>query len=248
VSAAPLRVLVVDDEPPARRRLVRMLDEDPSLVVVGEAGCGEDALGLCATLAPDLVFLDIKMPGLDGVTLAQRYGHALPAVVFCTAHDTFAVQAFEVNAVDYLLKPVRPERLALAVAKVRAGQAASRHGVARALAAVAPPMGPRVVATSRGVTRFFDATRITRFWSSEKYTLFVGDGDEQLTDEPLGALEQRLAPHGFLRIHRGELVRVAAIKALHADDDGHRVELDEGQAARVSRRSLADVKRALGLA
>jgi DNA-binding LytR/AlgR family response regulator len=112
---------------------------------------------------------------------------------------------------------------------------------------VAPATALRVVATTRGVARFFDVSRITRFWSSDKYTVFLGDGEEQLTDEPLGALEERLAPHGFLRIHRGELVRVFAIKALLADGDGHRVELDDGQVARVSRRSLVDLKSALGL-
>jgi DNA-binding LytR/AlgR family response regulator len=242
-----LRCLVVDDEPPARRRLVRLLEEDPAIVVVGEASDGEQALAACAELTPDLVFLDVKMPGMDGVTLAHRYGYALPAVVFCTAYDTFAVQAFEVNAVDYLLKPVRPERLAVAVAKVRAGRAASQQSVERTLGAIAPAAGLRVVATTRGVARFFDVSRITRFWSSDKYTMFIGDGEEQLTDEPLGAIEERLAQHGFLRIHRGELVRIFAIKSLLTDGDGHRVELDDGQVARVSRRSLTDVKKALGL-
>lgn len=247
MSPATLRCVVVDDEAPARRRLTRLLDEDPTIVVVGEAENGEQAVAVCATLSPDLVFLDVRMPGIDGVTLAQRYGHALPAIVFCTAYDTFAVQAFEVNAVDYLLKPVRPERLARTIAKVRAGHAASGQSVERALVAVAPTTGTRVVAITRGVARFFDVTRITRFWSSDKYTVFMGDGEEQLTDEPLGALAQRLLQHGFLRIHRGELVRIAAIKALSADIEGHRVELDDGQVARVSRRSLPDTRRALGL-
>lgn len=242
---ALLKALVVDDEAPARRRLARMLEE-AGVEVAGEAEDGEDALRQARALGPDVVFLDIRMPGVDGMTLAQTHLD-LPPIVFCTAYDEFAVKAFEVNAVDYLLKPVRPERLASALEKVRAKQHASKEAVAKALHAVAPANGTRIVSSTRGEVRFFDAKALTRLWASDKYTVFLADGEEQLTEESLSTLEQRLAPHGFLRIHRAELVRLEAVKALSTEDGFHEVLLTDGQRAKVSRRSVAAVKQALGL-
>ncbi|MDX2011520.1 MAG: LytTR family DNA-binding domain-containing protein [Myxococcaceae bacterium] len=242
---APLKALVVDDEAPARRRLIRMLDE-VGVEVAGEAEDGEDALRQARALSPDVVFLDIRMPGLDGMTLAQTHLD-LPPIVFCTAYDEFAVKAFEVSAVDYLLKPVRAERLASALEKVRAKQHASKEAVAKALSAVAPANGTRLVSSTRGEVRFFDAKALTRLWASDKYTVFLADGEEQLTEESLSTLEQRLAPHGFLRVHRAELVRLDAVKALSTEDGFHEVLLTDGQRAKVSRRSVAAVKQALGL-
>lgn len=241
----PLRALVVDDEAPARRRLIRQLDE-LDVEVVGEAADGEEALARARTLAPDVVFLDVRMPGLDGITLAQRHLD-LPPVVFCTAYDEFAVRAFEVNAVDYLLKPVRLERLAAALEKVRAKQTASQARVAKALEAVAPASATRIVSTTRGTVRFFDARGLTRFWASDKYTVFVADGEEHLIEEPLATLEERLSTHGFLRVHRAELIRLDAVKSLRGDEGLHEVTLSDGQVAKVSRRSLGAVKAALGL-
>jgi DNA-binding LytR/AlgR family response regulator len=240
-----LRALVVDDEAPARRRLTRQL-EALGVTVVGEAEDGEAALTLARATPADVLFLDVRMPGVDGITVAQSRVE-LPPVVFCTAYDEFAVKAFEVNAVDYLLKPVREERLAAAVEKVRARQAAAKERVAKALEAVAPASATRLVSSTRGQVRFFDARQVTRFWASEKYTLFVADGEEHLLEESLATLEGRLAAHGFLRVHRAELVRLDAVKTLRTLDGLHEVTLADGQVAPVSRRSVAAVKAALGL-
>jgi two-component system LytT family response regulator len=240
-----LRALVVDDEEPARRRLVRLLARLGTVEVVGEADDGPSALAQVRALAPDVVFLDVRMPGMDGITLAQQLGE-LPAIVFVTAHDSHAVAAFEVEAVDYLLKPVRPERLEEAVARLRA-RGGDLPAATRALQKIAPP-SVRVLSSERGLVRLFDAPAITRFWAADKYTVFRADGEEHLTEESLDALEVRLGPLGFLRIHRSELVRLAAVKALRAGDGLYEVELSDGQVARVSRRSLAEVRRALGIA
>jgi DNA-binding LytR/AlgR family response regulator len=242
---AKLKALVVDDEAPARRRLSRLL-EDAGVDVIGEAEDGEQALSQARALAPDVMFLDIRMPGVDGMTLAQTHLD-LPPIVFCTAYDEFAVKAFEVSAVDYLLKPVRPERLTAALERVRTKQLASKEAVAKALNAVAPASGTRIVSSTRGEVRFFDAKALTRLWASDKYTVFLADGEEQLTEESLSTLEQRLAPHGFLRVHRAELIRLDAVKALTTEDGFHEVQLTDGQRARVSRRSVGAVKQALGL-
>lgn len=240
-----LRALVVDDEAPARRRLRRLLEALPEVEVAGEAADGEEALTLAAALSPGVLFLDVRMPGLDGLQVAQRW-LTLPPLVFCTAHDEFAVRAFEVNAVDYLLKPVRPERLAAAVEKVRARLGPSPAQLGTALAALAP-RSTRVVSTARGLVRLFEARDVTRFSSADKYTVFQADGAEQLTEEPLSALEERLAGCGFLRIHRAELVRLDAVKSLSTAEGVHQVALADGQTARVSRRSLSALRAALGL-
>ncbi|MDI1447437.1 LytTR family DNA-binding domain-containing protein [Polyangium sp. 6x1] len=244
-----MKILVVDDEEPARRRLIRLLRDIPGTEVVGEAGDGEEALQQIAMRRPELVLLDIRMPGLDGLSLAQRYAD-LPPLIFVTAYDEHAVQAFEVNAVDYLLKPVRPERLGAAIERARHRLLATQEARARALSTVAHRAGPssRIVTVTRGVIRFFDARDVTRFWSSDKYTVFRADQDEHCTEETLSTLEERLGAHGFLRVHRGELVRVVRVKALRSEDGIHEVELEDGQIARVSRRSLSALKAALGLA
>lgn len=243
-----MRILVVDDEEPARRRLLRLLGDIPGTEVVGEAGDGEEALRQVETLHPELMLLDIHMPGLDGLSLAQRYTD-LPPLIFITAYDKYAVQAFEVSAVDYLLKPVRPERLMAAIERARQRLLATKEAAARALEVVASRGGPstRIVTVTRGVVRFFDASDITRFWSSDKYTLFRADQDEHCTEEPLSMLEERLRAHGFLRVHRGELIHLGSVKALRSNEGIHEVEFKDGQSARVSRRSLSAVKEALGL-
>jgi DNA-binding LytR/AlgR family response regulator len=234
----PTRVLVVDDEALARSRLIRLLQDIPDIEVVGEAEDGRSALAAIDRLAPDVVFLDICMPGLDGMALAQSW-MLLPPIVFCTGYDEHAVAAFEVNAVDFLLKPVRPHRLAVAVERVRSRCAGSG---AAALRAVSETVSPRIVSNTRGEIRFFDAREVTRFWAAEKYTLFRCDGAEQLTEESLTSLEQRLESFGFLRIHRGELIRISAVRTFRELDGYAEVLLSDDQRARVSRRSISVVK------
>lgn len=240
-----MRVVIADDEAPSRRRLKRMLLALPDLEVVGEAANGEQALQLSRSATPDVLFLDIRMPGMDGVTLVRTHGD-LPPVVFVTAYDAHAIEAFELHAVDYLLKPVRPERLAQAVERVRQRKTAGPPNVTQALNAVQPAT-TRVVSATRGVIRLFDALDITRFWAADKYTLFLVEGKEHLTDESLVDLEQRLASHHFLRVHRGELVNLKRVSTLRTDAGIHTLELTDGQRVRVSRRSLPAVKQQLGL-
>ena len=222
-----MRVLIVDDEPLARARLVRMLAKVDGVSVAGEAGDGVEALARIDALAPDLVLLDIHMPGLDGVSLARRPD--LPPIVFVTAHPEHAVPAFEVAAVDYLLKPVAQARLEQAIARARARPA--------------PPV--RVRAHTRLGARLVPAEEVACFSARDKYSVFVHDGEELLLEESLSALEARLGPLGFVRVHRAELVNLHRARGLYSDGARLVLELDDARRVPVSRRMAAKVRRHL---
>lgn len=240
------KVMVVDDEAPARSRLKRMLLSIADVEVVAEAADGEEALQkLSAPLSVDGLFLDIRMPRMDGISLAAQWAQ-LPPIVFTTAYDAFAVKAFEVNAIDYLLKPIRQERLVAAIEKLRSKTPPQAH-VAHVLETQVTRTSSRVVTNDRGTLRFFEASQLSRFWSDEKYTLFLADGNEHVTEEPLSSLEERLKAVGFIRVHRSELVNVHRVKSLHTTDGMYEIELDDGQRAKVSRRNLSQVKQSLGV-
>lgn len=240
-----MKVLVVDDEPIARRRMIRMLRAIASIEVVGEARDGLDAVSKANELAPDLMVLDIEMPALDGVTLAQRV-KPLPLVLFVTAHAEHAVEAFDVNAVDYLLKPVQQERLVVAIERAKERLARKAEAaVIRPEDASAPEGATRIVSRSNGVTRFFEAPQITRFWAKDKCTLFMAEGEEHFCDESLDTLEERLSRVGFVRVHRAELVNAKRVRALHQRSGTTHIELDDGAQVPVARRALSAVKAAL---
>ena len=243
-----MRVLVVDDEAPARRRLVRMLARIADVQVVGEARDGDEALAMIGTLAPDLVLLDIQMPGTGGLALA-RSNASLPPIVFTTAHAEHAVAAFEIAALDYLLKPIDEARLARAIDRARTQpmrltSAALAGVIEQALGKAAAPS--RMTARAGSVVRLFDPREATRFWSADKYTMVKLGGAELVLDESLGALEAKLASLDFVRVHRGELVSLRHVVAVHTEGGETWLELSDGQRADVSRRLAAEVRARLG--
>lgn len=243
-----LGVLIVDDEAVARRRLRRQLERLPGLAIAGEAADGDEALARIAETAPDVVLLDVRMPGMDGLELAER----LPAathVIFTTAYEEYAVQAFEAAAVDYLMKPIEAARLEVAFERVRRlERPAGRAELARLLRQVRGHEEPPRVAARRGdTTRLFDPRRIARFHAEGGYTVFRLDGRRYLLDDSIVALAARLRPWGFLRIHRAEVINLHQVKALRRVDDATLVELADGQTATVSRRHLKALKKALGV-
>ncbi len=245
-------MLVVDDEAPARRRLLRMLAEEADVEVVGEASDGHEARALIERHAPDLVLLDVQMPELDGLALAR--GPGMPALVFTTAHAEHAVAAFELAALDYLLKPIERERLRRALARVRerlaqvrgAGLDATQLGElmrgARERGAA-----PRLAAREGNRVHLFELASITRLSAQDKYVVLQYRGREYLLGDSLAELEARLAGFGFLRVHRAELVNLAAVVAVAGEPGQARVELRDGQHAPVSRRELPALRRRLGL-
>lgn len=245
-ATRPLRVLVVDDEAVARRRLLRMLDRLPGIEVVGEAADGRKALEQIGALRPAVVLLDIRMPAMNGLELARQLDDETH-VVFTTAYEEYAVQAFEAAAVDYLLKPIESERLAAALDRARRLDApVDRAELASLLRRVSGHEEPPRVAARRGDTiRLFDPRHIARFHSEDGYTVFRHDGRKYLLDDSIVSLAHRLKPWGFLQVHRAEMVNLHHVKALRKIDDTTVVELADGQRAAVSRRHLSGLKKAL---
>ena len=208
-----LTVLIVDDEPPARRKIRRLLEAHPEVEVVGEAGDGAEALDQIAALAPELVFLDVQMPHLTGLELLETLPiDARPHIVFTTAYDTHAVAAFEQRALDYLLKPFERERFA--------------ESVRRALE-VHARRDPR---SNRFVERFLVRERdrlvpvstqeVIRFAAAEKYVDIFTAAGVYLHRMTMNTLEAQLGPEHFLRIHRSHIVRVREVRELQAAAHG----------------------------
>ena len=236
-----MRVLLVDDEAPARERMRRMVEELGGHEVVGEAADGQGGLRQAAALAPDLVLVDVRMPGMSGIELAYHLA-ALdrpPAVVFATAHDEFAIDAFDARAIGYLLKPVRQEKLAAAFARAAA---LSRVQVGE-LAAGANESRRHICARVRGELRLVPIEDVVYFRADLKYVTVRHAGGEVLIEESLRALEQEFAAR-FVRVHRNALVAIDRIEALERDAEGHsRVRLRGAEETlEVSRRLVGDVK------
>ena len=245
-----MRVLVVDDERPARVRMKRLLAEHDDVTCVGEASNGIEALERIAELAPDLVLLDVQMPELDGLEVAASLGSTGPAVVFSTAHETHALKAFELAAVDYLLKPVDKVRLAAALQRVRDRSAARGSEAARAvLGKVA--RRPSKMAVRVG-TKYvvFDVEQIAAVLAVDHYAGIWVDGRELLSDESLDKIMERLDPETFVRVHRSAIVNLSFIGTLEQEGDRKFVAvLQDATKLRVpiSRDNLEHVKSRLGI-
>jgi two-component system, LytTR family, response regulator len=230
-----LRVVVADDEPLLRADLARLLAAIPGVTVVGEARHGLEALELVERERPDALFLDIQMPGLDGLgVVAELDPAAAPAVVFVTAYDAYAVQAFDAAAADYLLKPFDPSRLGRAVERVRARRGQDRAAAlvqgAAALAA-RPPVGylERIAARGVGRTALLDVASLRYIEAADNYVRLHADDGVHLSRRTMRDLEAALDPARFARIHRSVIVALARVRDLRALGDGdHELRLEDG--------------------
>lgn len=245
-----MNVLIVDDEVPARDRLRQLLEEDGAHVVVGEAGNGKRALELAAELGPDVVLMDIRMPGLSGIETAHHLNtfENPPAVIFATAYDEYAIEAFEASAIGYVLKPVRRERLdqALELASRLSnsvlGDVAKKSGIS--------DRRNHVCTRSHGELKLIPVNEVQYFLADQKYVSVFHAKGQDLIDESLKSLEEEFADT-FVRIHRGALVTVSSIESLRKTADGRtQIVLRGGNTGDaeeliVSRRHLTDVKRRL---
>jgi len=218
-----IRTLIVDDEPLARRGIRTHLETEKDIEIIGESGNGADALKAIAALGPDLIFLDVQMPELDGfgVLDAIEVEH-MPAVIFVTAYDKFALRAFEVNAVDYLLKPFDPERLHQALQRARAtlerqslGDLNRRLQNLLASLTSSGKFVERLVIKAGGKISFLSVEEIDWIEAADNYVRLHAGRDSHLLRKTMTALEERLDPAKFIRIHRSTIVNVARIKELY---------------------------------
>jgi two-component system LytT family response regulator len=217
-----LTTLIVDDEPLAREGLRMLLAGDPEVAAIHEARDGREAVAAILNARPDLVFLDVQMPEMDGFAVVGQVGaERMPAVVFVTAHDRYAIQAFEINAIDYLLKPVTRERFAQALARAKARLASrpvdeANRQILSLLETIASPRRylKRLAVRSAGKTVFVDAEDVDWIEAAENYVQLHTGRASHLIHVTMNAFEKSLDPEIFLRIHRSVIVNVRRIKEL----------------------------------
>lgn len=246
-----MRTLIVDDETPARNRLRRMLAEIETVEIVGEAGSGVEAVEMVETLHPDLVFLDIQMPGLDGFGVVEALADP-PPIIFVTAYDEYAIRAFEVNALDYLLKPFSRERLERAVRRAQETLVEKQDFAARlnplleSLTAQGRYL-TRLAARDRDRIRVLDVDEVD--WIGvEREQVFVHVGDDvYLVRRTLAELEARLDPAHFFRAHRSAIVNLARVKEVIPWFKGsHKLQLTTGVKVDLSRAQARALRKILG--
>jgi two-component system LytT family response regulator len=237
-SALPLRVAVVDDEPLARTVLCEYLAAEPHVDVVAQCANGFEAVKAVAELTPDLLLLDVQMPKLDGFEVLDLVGRDV-AVVFTTAYDQYALRAFEVHAVDYLLKPISAERLSEALARVRErlgrGERATSPG---AMAAARPREGHanRVLVRDGPRVHVIPVDKIDYVQAQDDYVCFRSEGKDYLKEQTLADVETSLDPKVFVRIHRSYLLNLARLVRVDQDERENRVAvLTDGRRLPVSR-------------
>src|SRR5579883_2866834 len=210
-----IRVLIVDDEAPARIRLRQMLAAHADIEVTGEAETGIQAMELTKKLAPDLLLLDIRLPGCSGVDVAACLPQPRPAVVFCTAFEEHAVDAFELHAVDYLLKPITRARLAEALERVRALPAGDRESLIDRAVQSQRKGAARFLVKSGARYLVVSETKVLFFSSEGGFTQMVADGGQYWMDPSLNELEARLDPSRFFRVSRSTILSLNAIAEVH---------------------------------
>jgi two-component system LytT family response regulator len=242
-----MNVLIVDDEPLARQGLVQLLQEEAFVSSVTEARNGAEAAAMIRSTRPDLVLLDVQMPEMDGFGVLRELGaDAMPPVIFVTAHDQYAIQAFEVNAIDYLLKPVIRERFSQALARVRERIAAqegdtavdNRHvlSLLQQLSS-APQYLARVALRTAGRISFVDVQEILYMQAAENYVQLHLKASRHLLHVPIATLEASLDPQVFLRIHRSFIVNTRHVRELETGAHGEYIVVLQGGARLQSSRS-----------
>jgi two-component system LytT family response regulator len=217
-----IRVIIADDEPLARERLRELLRREPNIEIVAEAGDGRAAIEAIMEHKPDLVFLDVQMPELTGFDVVEQLsGETLPAVIFVTAYDQFAVKAFEVHAVDYVLKPVDPDRLKTAVGRamerLRAGQSDDLHSRVQSLLAEIRPESrqtDRVAVKSGNRVILVKVDDIDWVEAADNYVVLHVGNENHMQRSTISAMEEKLPQDKFVRISRSAIVNVDRIKEL----------------------------------
>lgn len=234
--------LIVDDEPLARASLRTLLEREPDAITIFEARNGHEAVSLIHSERPDVVFLDVQMPEMNGFDVVRQVGAAaMPDVVFVTAHDEFAIQAFEINALDYLLKPVSEERFAEALQRTRSNRRRRGDDSERIVALLQTLASPpktltRIAVRSAGKTRFVDLEDVFWIQAAENYVELHTAASRHLVHATMQSMLGRLDPEAFVRIHRSVIVNVRHIKQIETAAPGeYALTLDNGICIQSSR-------------
>jgi two-component system, LytTR family, response regulator len=237
-----IKVVLADDEVLARQKLRGLLTDEPDLEIVGEGATAAETIELVRAARPELLFLDIRMPGMDGFDIVGKLsactGCQVPRVVFTTAYDQYALRAFEINAADYLLKPFTSERLRSAVQRVRDQMSApgQRAGGANGRSRNAGSFTTRIVFKSRGSILFLPVSEIRWIAAEENYVRISTGTETHLLRETMAHLEERLDPEVFLRVHRSSIVNLQFVKEVRTELSGDfSVVLVNGQKVAMSR-------------
>jgi len=237
-----IRTLLADDEVLARRKLRQLLGSEPEIQIVGEASSAFEAVDLVRATAPQLLFLDIRMPGMDGFDLigelAANVGGTVPRIIFTTAYDQYALRAFEIRAVDYLLKPFTAERLHSAVQRLRDQLHVSENSTPHSNGHTqnGNPYTSRIVFKSRGRILFLPVSDICWIGAEENYVRVCTGKETHLLRETMNGLEQKLDPQVFLRVHRSTIVNLQYVKEMRTEAQGDFiVQLINGQKVSMSR-------------
>jgi two-component system LytT family response regulator len=216
-----MRVLIVDDERPARDKLRRLLAQEPGISAIEEARDGVEALERVASFAPDVIFLDIQMPEVGGFDVAASLPSPAPLIVFVTAYDAYAIRAFDANAIDYLLKPYDQQRLRRAVQRVHERHAVQQaRGTAPAAAPIEPVLAVRqLLISERGATRIVKVDDIAWIETADNYVILHTPSGQPLLRQTLAGLLDKLGP-AFQRCHRRAAVQLERVARIEVDDKG----------------------------
>ncbi len=237
-----IQTLIADDEVLARRKLRQFLSEEPDIEIAGEGSTAFEIIELARAAAPHLLFLDVQMPGMSGMDLIKALGGsddiAMPRIIFTTAYDRYALQAFEIHAVDYLLKPFTAERLRSAVDRARGQLQISQKSAGREQSqdGGANPYTSRIVFKSRGRILFLPVSEIQWIGAEENYVRICVGGETHLLRETMTSMEKRLDPSLFMRVHRSAIVNLQYVKEVRTEARGDFiVQLKNGQKVAMSR-------------
>ena len=235
-----IQAVLADDEVLARQKLRQLLRVEPDIEIVGECASANETVELVRATKPALLFLDIRMPGMDGfdvVGALETQDLPMPAIVFTTAYDQYALRAFEIHAVDYLLKPFTPERLGSAIQRVRERLLHGENSVRTAeKGRDGTGYTTRIVFKSRGRILFLPVSEIRWIGAEENYVRLCTDRETHLLRETMAHLEERLDPHLFLRVHRSFIVNLQFVKEVRTEQDGESfVIMLDGQRIAMSR-------------
>jgi two-component system LytT family response regulator len=219
-----IQAVLADDEVLARQKLRQLLRDERDIEIVGESASANETVELVRATKPALLFLDIRMPGMDGFdvigALESEKNLPMPAIIFTTAYDQYALRAFEIHAVDYLLKPFTPERLRSAVQRVRDQSTGDMGARTNGHNQNASGYTTRIVFKSRGRILFLPVSEIRWIGAEENYVRLCTEHETHLLRETMAHLEERLDPHSFLRVHRSFIVNLQFVKEVRTDHDG----------------------------